>query len=123
MKARLTALIAATTACAAMANPTADRNGVLTDKSGKTLYIFTKDAANVSNCYEGCAKAWPPFMVADASKAGGDFTVVTRKDGSKQWAYKTKPLYYYAGDTEPGEMGGEGSGNVWYVIKTKAGNR
>ena len=120
MKARLMFLAAALTGCAALANPTTERNGVLADGEGKTLYIFKKDKPGVSNCYDGCAKAWPPFTVANASKADGDFSVVARKDGTQPWAYKGQPLYFYAGDSAPGEASGEGSGGVWFVVKTKA---
>lgn len=111
--------------CAAVqaTGPASPRNGVLADSQGMSLYIFKKDSANVSTCYDGCAKAWPPFLVTDASKAGGDFTVTTRKDGAKQWAFKGQPLYRYAGDTTAGEQGGEGSGGVWFVVRDKPSAR
>ena len=88
-------------------------------KEGKTLYIFTKDAAGKSNCNGGCAGAWPPFAVANPALAGGDFSIVTRDDGAKQWAHQGKPLYFYAADTAAGDMKGEGQGGVWYTIKAK----
>lgn len=118
MKKPLLFLATALLATASLANPAVERDGVLADAKGMTLYIFKKDAPLRSNCYDGCAKAWPPFLVADPSKAGGDFAVVTRKDGAKQWAFKGQPLYYYGGDAAPGETGGEGSGKTWYVIRT-----
>ena len=104
----------------AQANPTTDSNGVMASKDGKTLYTFTKDAAGKSNCNGGCATAWPPFIVANAALAGGEFSIVTRDDGAKQWAFKGQPLYFFAGDTKPGEMNGEGSGGVWFVVKSPA---
>jgi predicted lipoprotein with Yx(FWY)xxD motif len=120
MKARLMFIAAALACGAASAQPAADRGGVLADKEGKTLYIFTKDTAGVSNCYDGCAKAWPPFAATAAAKNDGDFTVISRKDGSKQWAHGGQPLYYFAGDAAAGEKNGEGSGGVWFVVKPKA---
>jgi predicted lipoprotein with Yx(FWY)xxD motif len=102
------------------ANPTVESNGVLANKDGKTLYVFTKDAANKSHCNGGCATAWPPFAVANPALAGGDFSIVTRDDGAKQWAFKGRPLYFFAGDTKPGDMNGEGSGGVWFVVKSQA---
>ncbi len=59
---------------AVQANPTQISNGVLASKEGKTLYMFDKDAAGKSNCNGGCAAAWPPFVVANAALAGGDFS-------------------------------------------------
>jgi predicted lipoprotein with Yx(FWY)xxD motif len=99
------------------ANPTTESNGMLTSKDGKTLYSFTKDAPGKSNCNGGCAAAWPAFAVANPALAGGDFSIVTRDDGAKQWAYKGQPLYFYAADTKPGDMLGEGQGGVWFVVK------
>ena len=99
------------------ANPTVESSGMLTSKDGKTLYTFTKDVPGKSNCNGGCAAAWPAFTVANPALAGGDFSIVTRDDGTKQWAYKGQALYFYAADTKPGDMAGEGQGGVWFVVK------
>jgi predicted lipoprotein with Yx(FWY)xxD motif len=109
-----------TASLAAQANPTIESNGVLANKEGKTLYTFTKDAAGKSNCNGACAAAWPPFMVGNPALAGGDFGVMTRDDGAKQWAFKGMPMYFFAGDAKAGDMNGEGSGGVWFVIKSQA---
>lgn len=108
----------ATVAFGAQANPTVWRNGVLANKEGRTLYTFDKDAPGKSNCYGGCATAWPPFAVANAALAGGDFTIVARDDGTAQWAYKGKPLYFFAGDAKPGEINGDKQGGVWHAIRS-----
>jgi predicted lipoprotein with Yx(FWY)xxD motif len=108
----------ATIAIGAQANPTVERNGVLANKEGRTLYTFDKDAPGKSNCYGGCAAAWPPFAVANPALAGGDFTIVARDDGTAQWAYKGKPLYFFAGDAKPGDINGDKQGGVWHVIRT-----
>ncbi|GMV57042.1 MAG: hypothetical protein AMXMBFR72_01630 [Betaproteobacteria bacterium] len=108
----------ATIAFGAQANPTIERNGVLANKEGRTLYIFDKDAPGKSHCYGGCAAAWPPFVVANPALAGGDFTIVARDDGTAQWAYKGKPLYFFAGDAKPGEINGDKQGGVWHVIRS-----
>ena len=108
-------------ACATVAaSPAASRNGVLADDRGMTLYTFKKDTTNTSNCYDGCAKAWPPFVAPADASPRGDFSLVRRKDGTQQWAYKTMPLYYYAGDAAPGEMAGDGSGKVWFAVRNPA---
>jgi predicted lipoprotein with Yx(FWY)xxD motif len=41
--------------------------------------------------------------------------VITREDGSKQWAYKGKPLYTWTKDQKPGEKTGDNFNNVWHV--------
>ena len=88
---------------------------VLADAKGMTLYTFDRDAQGKSNCNGNCANNWPPLMAEGGAMSMGDWTVVTRDDGSKQWAYKGKAVYTYAKDTKPGDTTGDGVGNVWHV--------
>jgi predicted lipoprotein with Yx(FWY)xxD motif len=92
---------------------------VLTDANGMTLYTYDKDTAGVTTCYDKCAAAWPPAMADASAKAAADFTLVDRKDGSKQWAYKGMPLYLWAKDTKPGDTTGDGVGKVWHTAVEK----
>lgn len=89
----------------------------LTDKTGMTLYTFDKDVAGsgASACVNACADAWPPLFAADAAKAMGDFGVVNRNDGRKQWSYKGKPLHLSVGDRQAGDTTGNGKGGVWHT--------
>lgn len=104
---------------AAQSAPVKVVDGVLTNSAGMTLYTFGKDTAGSgkSVCNGPCAANWPPLMAAADAKAGGDFSVVTRDDGAKQWAYKGMPLYLWVKDTKPGDRTGDGVGNVWRVAK------
>jgi predicted lipoprotein with Yx(FWY)xxD motif len=57
-------------------------------------------------------------MAASGSAASGDWTMVTRDDGTMQWAYKGKPLYTFAKDTKPGDITGDGFLNdAWHIAK------
>lgn len=76
-------------------------------KSGFTLYTFTKDTADQSNCGATCIGNWPPLYAAPEAQSAGDFSVITRSDNSKQWAYNGQPLYFYAGDNAAGDINGE----------------
>ncbi len=77
-----------------------EKDGAFVDASGKPLYTFARDTTpGKSACNGGCATAWPVLAAPADAKAEGDWSVVTRDDGSKQWAYKGKPLYTYAKDT------------------------
>ena len=91
--------------------------GKLVDAKGMTLYTFDKDAADRSNCNGSCAAAWPPATVAAEDRTEGEFTVVTRDDGTRQWAYQGRPLYRFAGDANAGDANGDNKGNVWHVIE------
>jgi predicted lipoprotein with Yx(FWY)xxD motif len=75
------------------------KDGAFIAPDGKPLYTFSRDMTGMSHCSGQCATAWPPLMAADGAKAEGDWSVVTRDDGKKQWAYKGKPLYTFARDT------------------------
>lgn len=94
-------------------------NGVLVNASGMTLYTFDKDpkGGGKSVCNGGCAKNWPPLMATASDKAGGDYSIITRDDGSKQWAHKGSPLYLWVKDTKPGDMTGDNYKNIWHVVR------
>jgi predicted lipoprotein with Yx(FWY)xxD motif len=89
---------------------------VFADAKGMTLYTFARDSAGQSNCNGRCAENWPPLMAAENAMAMGDWTIVTREDGSKMWAYKSMPLYTFRRDAKPGDATGEGMANgAWKV--------
>ncbi len=89
---------------------------VLADAHGMTLYTFKKDGHDKSNCVDKCAVNWPPFAAPADAKASGHWSVVSRADGTKQWAYKGKPLYTWTKDHKPGETTGNGFLNgAWQV--------
>ncbi len=90
---------------------------IYTDAKGMTLYTFDKDETDKTNCYDQCAVNWPPFMAAADAMAEGEWTIVERTDGSKQWSYEGKPLYLYIDDKAPGDVTGDGKGDVWHVAK------
>ncbi len=90
---------------------------IYTDAKGMTLYTFDKDEAGKSNCYDDCAVKWPPFPAAADAVAEGDWTIIERTDGTKQWVYEGKPLYLYIDDKAAGDVTGDGKGDVWHVAK------
>jgi predicted lipoprotein with Yx(FWY)xxD motif len=100
-------------------SPAKVADGVLVGPNGMTLYTFDKDTtgSGKSVCNGPCATNWPPLMASDMDKPAGDYSVVTRDDGKKQWAVKGKPLYYWIKDTKAGDKTGDGVQSVWHVIK------
>lgn len=119
----LTLLSATLAACSSLggtaAAPAKVADGVLAGPNGMTLYIFDKDVADSgkSVCNGQCAVNWPPLAVMDGERASGDYSVITRDDGRKQWAFKGKPLYHWSKDRQPGDKTGEGVNNVWHIAK------
>lgn len=93
-------------------------NGMLTDAKGMTLYVFDNDKeANKSACNGMCAVNWPVLKAEAGDHDMGEYKVISREDGTKQWAYKGKPLYYWHLDAKAGDTAGDGRGMVWHIAK------
>jgi predicted lipoprotein with Yx(FWY)xxD motif len=97
---------------------------VLTDGSGRAVYLWAKDTGDTSSCSGACTSAWPPVMATGPVTAAGrasasDLGTSTRPDGTKQVTYNGHPLYYYAGDSGAGMASGQGSdsfGAKWWLV-------
>lgn len=113
------ALAAGTSFAAEPASPAPTaKNGMFVTAKGMTLYTFDKDSAGKSVCNGPCAANWPPALAVDDAKPMGPWTIVTRDDGLKQWAYNGKPVYAFAKDTKAGDTTGDGFLNgAWHIAK------
>lgn len=93
---------------------------VLAAGNGMTLYIWDRDAPDKSNCSGGCASTWPPFTVSGepVAPAGlrGKLALIARADGKMQVTYNGSPLYFYVGDSKPGDTTGDGVGGTWHAV-------
>ena len=97
---------------------------VLVDARGMTLYLFEADNGTTSACYSTCAQNWPPLHTK-GTPVGGSGTMAAllgttaRKDGTAQVTYNGHPLYFFVGDSKPGDTHGEGInafGGGWDVV-------
>ncbi len=104
-------------ASAYAAAPVKTQDGILVTAKGQTLYTFDKDSKGKSVCVGPCATTWPPVMAAASDTPDGNMTLITRDDGSKQWAYKDMPVYLYQKDTKAGDKTGDNFKDIWHVIK------
>lgn len=112
-------LMALSGAVAAAGVPAKAEGGILVDAKGMSLYVFDKDPAGggKSLCNDPCAQNWPPLTAGNTDQGSGDYSVITRDDGSLQWAYKGRPLYRWVKDTKPGDKTGDGVKEVWHLAK------
>ena len=93
---------------------------VIADARGFSLYTFDPETTEEPACYDACATRWPPFLVEDGQTVVAPFGVTTRTDGSKQLTFAGDPLYFFAGDAEPGDVNGDGLGGVWHLARPAA---
>jgi predicted lipoprotein with Yx(FWY)xxD motif len=113
------AFLVAIGCAAAPAGPGKVVDGALVTPAGNTLYVFDKDApaSGKSACNGPCATAWPPLAAAASDTAQAPWSIVTRDDGSRQWAYDGKPVYTFQKDEKPGDRTGDNFKGVWHVLK------
>jgi predicted lipoprotein with Yx(FWY)xxD motif len=91
---------------------------IFADANGMTLYTFDRDTSGRSStCEDKCTERWTPLAASTDAEAKGDFTVITRSDGSKMWAYRYRPLYTSQYDRAPGDINGFDSANLWHVAR------
>jgi predicted lipoprotein with Yx(FWY)xxD motif len=123
------ALIAATVAVPAFAAPPPAKvlvrstpvGEVLVDARGRTLYLRTLDTSRKSTCYRSCAAAWPPFVTSGSPRAGSGVKqtllgTAKRTDGTLQVTYAGHRLYFFGQDTKAGQVSGQATAGVWWVL-------
>lgn len=90
---------------------------VFATHSGKTLY-YPASKKLLSDCTGACARTWQSLnapALADTEGLAKEWSIVTRPDGAKQWAYQGNPLFTYTYDAEAhgGQMLGDTFGSIW----------
>jgi len=96
---------------------TASAAEMLTNKDGMTLYVFDKDKAGVSSCYDDCAVKWPANVGIEGDALTEGWTLAKRTDGTMQLAVDGKPTYLFLDDIKKGDKAGDGVGGVWHIIE------
>jgi len=113
---------------AATSVPGLDVNGAPTleraDLEGFSLYVFDNDkldtdgdGAGDSDCNGGCAQTWPPLFADAAARPTGNYSLIERDDGARQWALNGEPIYFFANDAAPGDVNGDQIGSVWHLAR------
>jgi predicted lipoprotein with Yx(FWY)xxD motif len=98
---------------------------ILFDGRGRALYAFTRDPRGSSVCMDACAASWPPYLLRGSLRAGEGaeaslLATIRRSDGARQVTYGGRPLYYWVGDREPGDVGCQNVsefGGRWLVLR------
>lgn len=97
---------------------------MLADRSGRALYLFTRDKPDRSRCRGACAQAWPPLKTKRMPKVGAGLDsdligVTKRRNGTKQVTFDGQPVYFYEDDRRSGQVGCQDVrefGGTWLVV-------
>ena len=120
-----TSITSNSSGAASVSTKTTSLGTFLVDANGRTLYLWDADHGSTSTCNGACAQAWPPLTTTTGTpKASGAVKAsllgtTKRTDGTNEVTYAGHPLYYFAGDTQPGQTTGQGSngfGAPWWVV-------
>jgi predicted lipoprotein with Yx(FWY)xxD motif len=92
---------------------------IVVTASGRTLYTLSAEVHGRFICTGSCLSTWHPLKVPAGGKVGGvaHLGTIKRPDGSRQAAFKGRPLYTFDGDTKKGQVNGEGFRDVgtWHA--------
>lgn len=93
---------------------------MVVNERGYSVYTWDNDAPNKSNCAGDCAQIWIPALAPASAQPQGDWTIVQRAPGVRQWAFRRKPVYTFSEDTQRESLNG-GDVPGWHnVFTTKA---
>jgi predicted lipoprotein with Yx(FWY)xxD motif len=71
---------------------------LLVNADGYSVYVSDQDSAGKSNCRANCEETWVPVRAPALAQADGEWTIVERAAGVRQWAFRKQPLYTYTRD-------------------------
>lgn len=83
--------------------------------TSERLYTNDRDPVGGTVCYEGCSGAFPPVLAPADAVPVGEWTIVNRRDGKRQWALKGKPVYTMFHDA-PDKPAGDGLDGIWRLV-------
>lgn len=89
--------------------------------TGMTLYTYDSDPPGKATCAGACREEFHPALAGADAKASGDWSLIKREGGVRQWAYKGKALYTCAKDMDPGSVYGNSPARFGMKRRNAAG--
>ena len=89
---------------------------LLVNAAGYSVYYSDHDPPGKSACDAVCAETFLPILAPALARPQGDWSLVERSAGIRQWAFRGKPLYTYRLDGDTHKQKGsdvEGWHNVY----------
>ena len=110
------------TATVDLKTASSSKGEIVVDGKGMSVYYFTRDVkdSGKSNCTGDCLVAWPPVLTTNETPkvegVTGKVGTIDTPDGKKQVTVEGMPVYLWEKDKAPGDVTGQGVGNVWYLV-------
>ena len=82
------------------------RGRLLTTHDNWSVYSFDKDTRSKSNCTGECLEGWSPILAAVYARPVGEWTLIERAAGIRQWAFRGMPLYRHLADPKADSQDG-----------------
>jgi predicted lipoprotein with Yx(FWY)xxD motif len=92
---------------------------ILVNSQGMTLYAFLNDTEGESTCTGDCLGNWPAAVVGEHDTSVLDpalWSTVENPEAGAMLKIGDWPLYTFAGDAAPGDVNGQGVGEVWFAV-------
>lgn len=91
-----------------------DANGLaFVDQNGMTIYAYEGRGGARAVVRLADQTQWKPLVAPELAQPIGEWSIVDRSDGIRQWAFRGKPLFTFAGDLTPGDANGVGLSRDW----------
>lgn len=87
----------------------------LQSPSNLPLYVYEPASTGKLTCDSTCEKQWIPLLAPAGERPVGDWTILERKDGRRQWAFDRYPVYTHLHD-KPDTPVGEADGGLWHLL-------
>jgi predicted lipoprotein with Yx(FWY)xxD motif len=92
---------------------------ILVDAQGMTLYAFLNDTEGESTCTGDCLANWPAASPGEIDASLLDpalWSTVENPEAGPMLKIGDWPLYTFAADAAPGDVNGQGVGEVWFAV-------
>ncbi|NNN03434.1 MAG: hypothetical protein HKL87_05510 [Acidimicrobiaceae bacterium] len=105
-------------------------HGALVDSTHHSIYLLTSEVGGHVRCSGACLSHWPPVLVKNSvmsvsvgAGVSGHVGFLHRPGAEKQVTFNGYPLYWFAGDSAPGQDHGVGIsafGGTWLLVHAGA---
>lgn len=77
---------------------------LLTTDKNFSVYASDKDTVDKSMCDADCTRTWIPLLAPGTARAQGEWSVLERSPGVRQWVFRQQPLYVNVLETTGGHQ-------------------